>query len=177
MENKGAGGGWGLQVECALRCKCEFVLSPTYNTALNPFVHTLMHMRSRIANTSTRLEARRSNKLWKRTIQRKASSCRGREKAASKLKALLFIFLCHGPLAPFCLFLLLCLEPRSIYLLNCALRLAIARRTSTKTGRLELHLSVTGRTAGTFEGGISQRSNAIASQNKQAERIAVLRAC
>lgn len=43
-------------------------------------------------NTSTRLEARRSNKLWKRTIQRKASSCRGREKAALEPKALLFIF-------------------------------------------------------------------------------------
>lgn len=129
-------------------------------------------------NTSTRLEPRRSNKLWKWTIQRKASCCRGREKAASEPKALLFfLFFSRGPLSPFCLFLLLCLEPRSIHLLNCALRLAIALQTSTETRSLELHLSVIGRTAGTFEGGISQRNtphNAIVSQNKQ--QRAVLRA-
>lgn len=45
---KCAGRGWIHQVERVVHCKCEFGLSTTYNTALNPFAHTLMHMRARI---------------------------------------------------------------------------------------------------------------------------------
>lgn len=51
------------EVERALRCKCEFGLSPTYDMALNPRVRTLMLMRSRTVPASTRSEAGRSNKL------------------------------------------------------------------------------------------------------------------
>lgn len=172
MEHKRAeGGGWILQVECILHCKCEFGLSTTYNTALNLFVHTLMHMRSRIG---TRLRA------WSlgaqtscengRFKERPAAAEAGRRLPRSPKRFYFFYFFSRGPLSPFCLFLLLCLEPRSIHLLNCALRLAIALQTSTETRSLELHLSVIGRTTGTFEGEISQRNtphNAIVSQNKQ----------
>lgn len=123
-------GWWRIRVNVSLA-----FLPPT-TQLWTPFVHTLMHVRSPIG---THLRA------WRPDTQtgcengrfkgRPAAAEAGRRRPWSWKR--FYLFFCSVDLSLrsvfFCSF---CLEPRSIHLLNCALRLAIARQTSTKNRAL-----------------------------------------